>query len=74
MPVPNGSKHDERILSFCYNNAKTATEITAYLGVSDSTYFRNKILKNLVENEYLIVSGEGRKKYYKTNQNNVELE
>ncbi len=73
VPVPNGSKHDERILSFCYNNARTATEITTYLGVSDSTYFRNKILNNLVENDYLIISGEGRKKYYKTNQNNVNL-
>ena len=73
VPIPNGSKHDERILSFCYNSAKTATEITAYLGISDSTYFRNKILNNLVKNEYLIISGEGRIKYYKTNSKNVEL-
>lgn len=73
VPVPNGSKYDEQIFSFCYNNAKTATEISAYLGVSDSTYFRSKVLKNLVENEYLILSSEGRIKYYKTNHNNVEL-
>ena len=73
VPVPNGSKYDEQIFSFCYNNAKNATEISAYLGVSDSTYFRSKVLKNLVENEYLILSSEGRVKYYKTNHNNVEL-
>ena len=73
VPVPNGSKYDDRILSFCFSNAKTAAEITMYLGVSDSTYFRNKILNNLVENEYLVISSEGRKKYYKTNQNNVTL-
>ncbi|MBO6115026.1 MAG: putative DNA binding domain-containing protein [Lachnospiraceae bacterium] len=73
VPIPNGSKYDEKILSFCYNNAKTATEITAYLSVSNSTYFRNKILNNLVENEYLIINDEGRTKYYKTNKKNVEL-
>jgi predicted HTH transcriptional regulator len=73
VPVPNGSKYDERILSFCYNNAKTASEISEYLGMSDSSYFRRKVLNNLVENDYLIMSGEGRTKYYKTNQDNVEL-
>ena len=73
VPVPNGSKYDEKILSFCYNNAKTAAEISEYLGMSDSSYFRRKFLNNLVENDYLILSGEGRTKYYKTNQDNVEL-
>ena len=73
VPVPNGSKYDEKILSFCYNNAKTAAEISEYLGISDSSYFRKKFLNNLVENDYLIMSGEGRTRYYKTNQDNVEL-
>ncbi|MBQ9590157.1 MAG: putative DNA binding domain-containing protein [Butyrivibrio sp.] len=73
VPVPNGSKYDDKILSFCYNNAKTAAEISEYLGMSDSSYFRRKFLNNLVENDYLILSGEGRTKYYKTNQDNVEL-
>ena len=62
-PIPNGSKYDEKILSFCYNNAKTASEITEYLGVSNSSYFRSKILINLVENDYLIIGVEGRTSY-----------
>ncbi|MCR5769645.1 MAG: putative DNA binding domain-containing protein [Butyrivibrio sp.] len=73
VPVPNGSKYDEKILSFCYNNAKATAEITEYLGVSDSSYFRSKILGNLVKNDYLAISGEGRTKYYKTNHKNVGL-
>lgn len=39
-----------------------------FLGVSDSSYFRSKILGNLVKNDYLAISGEGRTKYYKTNK------
>lgn len=74
VPIPNGSKYDEKILSFCYNNAKTAAEITDYLGMSDSSYFRSKVLGNLVKNDYLIISEEGRTKYYKTNRNSVEID
>ncbi len=70
-PIPNKSKYDEKILALCYRNAKNVSEITEYLGISDSTYFRNKILKNLVDNEYLIVSEEGRAKYYRTNNDMV---
>ena len=72
-PIPNGSKYDEKILSYCYNNAKTIAEITEYLEVSNSSYFRNKIINNLVENDYLIADEDGRTKYYKTNHNTVEL-
>lgn len=72
-PIPNGSKYDEKIISYCYNNAKTIAEITEYLEASNSSYFRNKIINNLVENDYLIVDEDGRTKYYKTNHNTVEL-
>ena len=44
-----------------------------FLGVSDFSYFRSKILGNLVKNDCLAISGEGRTKYYKTNQKNVRL-
>ena len=47
VPVPNGSEHDEKILSFCYYNAHKASEIAQFLGISDSTYFRKQILENL---------------------------
>lgn len=73
VPVPNGSKYDEKVLSFCYNNAKNAVEIAEYLGVSNSTYLRNKVLKNLVDNDYLLTNSEGRTKFYRTNISNVEL-
>ncbi len=57
-----------------YTVAKTNTEITKYLGISNSSYFRRKVLDNLtIENDYLIISGERRIKYYKTNRDSVEL-
>ena len=74
VPIPNSSKYDERILAYCYNNARTAKEITDYLAISNSTYFRNRILRNLVVNKYLLISNEGRTKYYKTNSENVKLD
>ena len=73
VPVPEGTKYDDKVLAFCYSNAKTASEITAYLGISDSTYFRNKVLKNLEENGYLVSDKSGRAKYYRTNRESVSL-
>lgn len=72
-PVPNGSEHDEKILSFCYHQARKASEIAGVLGISDSSYFRSDILENLVSNGYLEKSKLSRAYYYKTNHEVVSL-
>lgn len=47
-------KHDRKILSYCYNAPKNAMEIATMLKIKPSTYFRNEILKPLVEKGYLL--------------------
>lgn len=74
IPVPNGTEHDEKVMSFCYNQAHKASEIAYFLGMSDSTYFRKKILENLEKNGYLLKSKISRANYYKTNTEMVDLD
>lgn len=73
-PVPNGTEQDEKVLSFCYKRAHKASEIAEYLGISDSTYLRNKILGNMEKNDYLIKSRISKACYYKTNPDIVKIE
>lgn len=73
-PVPDGTVHDGRILSFCYGKARSATEIASYLGLSDSTYFRKKVLENLVRNGYLEKRMISRTAYYRTVTDMVSIE
>lgn len=72
-PVPSGGAHDEAILSVCYATARTAKDIAQTIGLSDSSYFRKRILGNLVEHGYLEKSTAGRTAYYKTNRGMVIL-
>lgn len=71
--LDNGSVHDSKILSFCYRRKHNSKEISEYIDISDSSYFRSKILKNLVTNNYLLESKEGRTTYYRTNPKYVSL-
>lgn len=73
-PVPNGTVHDEKVLSFCYYQAHKVSEIAEFLGVSDSTFLRKKVLENLHNNGYLDWSKESRASYYRTNRELVNLE
>lgn len=73
MPVPNGTSHDEKVLSFCYNAARKAAEIAEYLELSDSSYFRKKVLDNLVEHKYLEKDKVAGTNYYKSNRDMVSL-
>ena len=73
MPVPNGTAHDEKVLSFCYNTARKAAEIAEYLGLSDSSYFRKKVLENLVERGYLEKDKVAGTYYFKANRDMVNL-
>ena len=51
-----------------------ASQIAKYLDVTDSTYFRKKILENLVAQGYLEKSKLSRANYFKTNREMVCLE
>ena len=66
-PVPNGTEMDEKVLSFCYYQARKVAEIAEYLKVSDSTYLRKQVLGNLEKNGYLEKSRLSRAMVYKTN-------
>ncbi len=74
VPVPGGTEHDGKVLSFCYLKAHKVSEIADYLGISDSTYFRKQILENLEKNGYLEKSKVSRTTFYKTNPNMVHVE
>ncbi len=73
-PVPSGTEMDGKVLSFCCFKAHKALEIAEYLGISDSTYLRKKVIDNLVEHGYLIKSKVSRAAFYKTNPDMVDIE
>lgn len=73
VPVPDGTMHDERVLRYCYPKARKASEIAEYLNISDSNYFRRKILDNLVAHGCLEKSKAGRLFFFKTNPEAVFL-
>ena len=73
VPVPNGTELDGRVLSFCYYKARKVLEIAEYLGVSNSTYLRRKVLQNLEANGYLEKSKVSRAVFYKTRAEVVAL-
>lgn len=68
IPVPDGTKYDAKVLSYCYTVARKASEIATFLGLSNSSYLRHKVLENLVKNDYLMEDRIGRTCYYKTNK------
>lgn len=69
-PVPRGTRHDDQVLRYCFRHSRTAKEITEYLKVSDSSYFRTRVLDNLVKQGYLEASG-GKPEYYSTSEQMV---
>mgnify|MGYP002517016406 FL=1 len=66
-PISNSGKYDISILAFCYSEKKNVKEITGYLNISNSTFFRKSILNNLVIQGYLIEEEINNKKTYFTN-------
>ncbi len=73
IPGERASKHDRRILGFCLENARTAGEIAAFLGISDSTYLRRTILGGLVASGCLNDMRIGTAKAYRTDPGSVRL-
>ena len=74
IPVDHGTEHDKKVLEYCYTIAHKSSDIAAYLGITDSSYFRKKVLDNLVDNHYLEKSKNSRATFYKTNRDYVRLE
>lgn len=74
VPVPDGTVYDEKVLSFCYYQAHKAAEIAEYLELSDSTYFRKKVLGNLEKHGYLEKSRLSRAVYFKTKADMVTFD
>lgn len=70
-PVPHGTEHDGKVLAYCFHQAHKASEIAAHLGVRDSSYLRQRVLKNLVQEGYLLANKQYRAQYYRTNPKTV---
>lgn len=73
LPTPPVSDYDEKILSYCNSTPRKAGEISKYLGISDSFYFRSKILEVLVKTDFLITEKQGNAKAYMTNIKKIKL-
>lgn len=56
-------KNDLKILSYCYNSARTVRQIADYLEVTPSTYFRSDVIGRLVNDGLLkeLLSGKSKK-------------
>ena len=73
LPVPQISEYDEKILAFCFNHERKASEIADSLGISDSSYYRKNILEPLASKEFLLTKKESNAKVYKTNIAKVRI-
>ena len=67
IPIENGSIYDNKILSFCYYSPRKSSEIATFLGITDSSYLRSRMLNNLVEQSYLLSEKINGTTYFKTN-------
>ena len=72
--MKDGTAHDKKVLEYCYEKPRNTAEIAKYLGVSNSSYLRKKILENLVSNGLLREEKVSRVKYYQTDHANVAVE
>lgn len=62
---------DLKILSYCYNEAKTISEIASFLGVRPSTYFRVNVIERLCKAGYLVENKKTRNYTYISNPDRV---
>ena len=66
-------KHDLKILSYCYNKSRSVSEISKFLDISPSSYFRKEVIDRLVDEDYLIKIYEDKSYKYFTNKKKVYL-
>ncbi len=72
-PIDNPTKFDLPTLAFCYSSYKSIKEITAQLGISNSTFFRKKVIANLVKQSFLIPKEIGNYQAYMANHQKIEM-
>lgn len=70
--IENSTKHDLKILAYCFNDYKNVKEITSHLNISNSTFIRKNVLDNLVKQKFLLLKETNREKQYLTNREYVE--
>lgn len=70
-PILNESKYDNLILAYCFEQDRTVEEIAYHIGVTNSSYLRNKIIANLVNQGFITETKKGKGKIYKDNYENV---
>lgn len=70
---PLDGKNDEFILSFCYNQEKSAMEIAKALNIKPSSYLRKEVIERLVEEGYLLPRKVGKTTLYRSNRTKVYL-
>ena len=68
----NATKHNDAVIRYCYGEKRSAKEIAAHLGISDSAYLRTKVLGRLVKLGYL-TEDQGRPKRFTTSDDKVML-
>ena len=64
-------KNALQILSFCYNSSKSIKEITDYLKIQPSSYFRKNVIDYLVKKEFLKQDYSAKIKKYYANHDKV---
>ncbi len=67
------SDKQEKILSFCYLEEHTVSEIAKMLGETASTYLRNSVLGTLIKKGFLLRLKQGKKVTYRTNRELVSI-
>ncbi len=67
------TERDLKILSLCYINKRSSSEIASALKITSSTYFRSAILGKLIEKKYLLVDNNGTYPNYLSNHALVKL-
>jgi len=75
--ITNGKTYSVKqlsLLAFCYTQPHTIKEFADHLSLSNSTYFRNSILKPLEEDGLLVEKKIGNAKTYQANHNLVQLQ
>ena len=72
-PIENQSKYDLRILAFCLSKEKSIKEITDYLSLSNSTFFRKNVIERLVSQGFLVKTDSGNKSLYSSNKSFIHL-
>jgi predicted HTH transcriptional regulator len=66
-------KNDLNILSYCYGNNRTVKEISNYISVTPSTYFRKNTITRLVDKGFLIEIKQGKVSRFQSNPEKVKL-